>query len=211
VTQTDEQRHLALLRTVIYEHQRKGVNKSRVQELLKPFYKQNIFIKGDQEDASELLVRLLNLLETNDQFKIQLLSQKWCTHGCQHIFPDVRETELVLNVPVGCLESKLLQTYLMDMSADLRDVTCEPCKQPRNVLEKKVFVELPPILIIQLSRITESQNGGYEKREDYVHIPFEMNLPIWTPGRPSSVAYYKLYGVTLHSGAINSGHYTSKY
>jgi ubiquitin carboxyl-terminal hydrolase 36/42 len=210
VIQTDKQKHLELLRKIICEHQRKGVNKSRVQELLKPFFKKAIFSKGAQEDASELLFNLLNLIENKESFEIEMLIQKSCNTFSKHKLSDIPAIESLLTIPVQFLENKSLETYLHDMISVTDGMDCAECGEVKSVFERKIFLRLPPILIINLSRTGQLLDGKTYKRRDFIHVPFEMNLLTSTAGKPPSCVSYRLYAVTLHRGDLNSGHYTSK-
>ena len=65
---------------------------------------------------------------------------------------------------------------------------------------KIYFYELPPVLIISLKRF----NNSIRKNKDVVLLEEYINLDNLCKTKNNN---YELYGINLHTGNLNSGHY----
>ena len=72
------------------------------------------------------------------------------------------------------------------------------------------FLSLPKVLLLHLGRFEYVyQYNGYKKINDYFEFPKEINLePFMDKNADHSIPYfYELYGVLVHSGTVQAGHY----
>ena len=76
----------------------------------------------------------------------------------------------------------------------------EDSKKKIDAKKQIYFYELPQILIISLKRF----RNNIRKNKDVVILNEELNLDKYCKNGDNS---YELYGVNLHTGNINSGHY----
>ncbi|KAJ6230728.1 ubiquitin carboxyl-terminal hydrolase [Anaeramoeba flamelloides] len=102
-------------------------------------------------------------------------------------------------------------------------VICENCTQLQNetidgnnfikteTVKKIVIERLPKILVFNLKRFTQDFSGHYFKNNRFVSFPeeFSMNEFIDFDESQKRDWGYKLIAITMHSGNINSGHYSS--
>jgi ubiquitin carboxyl-terminal hydrolase 16/45 len=79
----------------------------------------------------------------------------------------------------------------------------------QNAKKQLRVVELPSILCIHFKRFTQTMSGG---RKVSKHIPFPLRLQRsdfadQREFQPTENCVYSLFGVVVHSGSLNGGHY----
>jgi hypothetical protein len=79
--------------------------------------------------------------------------------------------------------------------------------EKRDALKGQEFLELPPILHIQLKRFEYDNEWNTSlKIHDRLEFPTTLDLSTFLPS-PSVPAIYDLYGIVLHTGSPYVGHY----
>ena len=82
----------------------------------------------------------------------------------------------------------------------------EKTKQKEVVSKGILFWSLPNILVVNLKRF---DNRNVNKKQDFVDIPFNIDLSEYVIGYKRASYKYQLYGVCNHSGGVMGGHYTA--
>ncbi len=86
---------------------------------------------------------------------------------------------------------------------------CNNCNKNQTAHKKLEISKAPKHLVIQFNRFS-MVNKKVEKNKEMVEFPTdELNLNKYINSNLNSSSIYELYGVTLHSGSTEGGHYTS--
>ena len=85
---------------------------------------------------------------------------------------------------------------------------------PRYILRKafkrmKLQNPLPPVMILHLKRFYGTNTGSMRKIDDFVSFETEFDFApfVFPPSPKKSKLLYRLTGVVIHLGSINSGQY----
>jgi ubiquitin C-terminal hydrolase len=76
----------------------------------------------------------------------------------------------------------------------------------QNVQKKITFWSFPKVLVITLKRFSPC---GQKKRNDFISIPFNLNLSKYVNTLSLQEYKYNLFGICNHYGGVTDGHYTS--
>ncbi|CAF0737118.1 unnamed protein product [Adineta steineri] len=174
-----------------------------------------IFSNYGQKDSHEFMNVLLTELQTADStsfftdlFQIHTQSKTTCDK-CQH-HDSIEETSTFLPLPVPQLKSHndakvLLEDLISDFcQEDSLDgqYYCQNCKTCQTARHKTTIIKLlPRVLIIQLQRFPF--DGTTRKIDTYVQYKLEYQNLLSDNDR------YELYAISMHSGSLASGHYTT--
>ncbi|KAL3104305.1 hypothetical protein niasHT_029090 [Heterodera trifolii] len=156
--------------------------------------------------------RLFSSSPVNDLFNLTNISVVQCsTCNTKSVrFEVVNQLSVELPTNTDCLTLKdCLEAHFS--SASLEDKwDCPKCKSKQPATRSTKIWEVPKVLIVHLKRFSRN-NGHYVKND--VEVTFdvaELDLaPFLHEKSPHHNAALSLYGITHHSGRLNSGHYTS--
>ncbi|CAF0789747.1 unnamed protein product [Adineta steineri] len=174
-----------------------------------------IFSNYGQKDSHEFMNFLLTELQTvgstsffTDLFQIHTQSKTTCDK-CQH-HDSIEETSTFLPLPVPQLKSHDdAEVFLEDLISDFcqedsldGQYYCQKCKTCQSARHKTTIIQpLPRALIIQLQRFPF--DGTTRKINTYVQYKLEYQNLLSDNDR------YELYAVSMHSGSLAGGHYTT--
>jgi ubiquitin C-terminal hydrolase len=174
-----------------------------------------IFSGYDQKDSHEFLNSLLNAIQTVDPssflvelFRIHTQSKTTC-NGCQFIY-NTNETTTFLPLPIPQVKSydhnkvlleDLIEDFCLEdeLNGQYYCQNCDKCQSARH--RTTITQTLPRALIIQLKRFPF--DGTNKKVDTFVQYKFEYHNLLSNNDR------YELYAVSLHSGNLAGGHYTT--
>ncbi|KAL3110651.1 hypothetical protein niasHT_017529 [Heterodera trifolii] len=156
--------------------------------------------------------RLFSSSPVNDLFNLTNISMVQCsTCNTKSVrFEVVNQLSVELPTNTDCLTLKnCLEAHFS--SASLEDKwDCPKCKSKQPATRSTKIWEVPKVLIVHLKRFSLN-DGRYVKND--VEVTFdvaELDLaPFLHEKSPHHNAAFSLYGITHHSGRLNSGHYTS--
>ena len=157
------------------------------------------FQVGRQEDSSELLTYLLDMIdETNvnhikDLYKNKYSYTKMCS-SCQKITKNT-EVNNMMNVSIKEETKTLLDCIKAYIKVEIMDIFCEDCNQ-KNKFLRRIFLKdyvFPKVLFIQLKRYDSV-------RKNYQEIGFSSGMIL-------NGIKYNLKAVIVHLGEMGSGHY----
>lgn len=178
-----------------------------------------IFSDYAQKDSHEFMNSLLNALHSELQgddtseeqssivtnlFRIQTESGVTCLH-CNTYDP-TEEVTYCLPIPLGD-ESKIsLETLLSDFLKEEQldgEYYCSHCQDLRLAKQKtSIRHPLPPVIIVQLKRFP------FDGTDDKLHTLVTYPLVNWKVDDNDS-SLYDLIAVSMHTGNLNGGHYTT--
>jgi len=94
-----------------------------------------------------------------------------------------------------------LDEYIKKSKID-NEWKCDECNHKVYPFKKIIFWNLSPILIFQIKQYT--LNGKLNKHIDF---PIHLNLNDYCINSNNQNTKYKLYGMCIHDGSLNFGHY----
>jgi ubiquitin carboxyl-terminal hydrolase 22/27/51 len=152
------------------------------------------FSPNSFEDAHEFIVKVLELVNS-DRLNLLFVKYSRCLE-CQHFsLSDDEVFGLSLEVLPELTDS--LNKVLADVVVEQQ---CGGCSKSARVLNSFSVLDLPDILLIQLSRFEVSANKVL-KLKQAVSFPL-VNLPFQN-------STFNLLSVVNHHGSVNSGHYSA--
>lgn len=165
--------------------------------------------QGEQEDASELLLHLLDSLEKEDSsnkikkcFDFSLVSK---TEGLRCNHSSFNETKNISALNCNICGVKSLIDFLGGVD-NVEDFKCEQCN---NLGARKYtqFSSLPQVLIIPLGRFFDCESKLNAKFD--FPLDLQINKEWCAENLSQNIPSYKLTGVIVHWGSLKSGHYWS--
>lgn len=202
---------LKILSDFIFEYYNDNndpISPKKIKKLLQEY--NDIFVGYDQQDSTEFILYLLDLIETEiikvnkdshemkDIFGVQLNIRIKCKlKTCLTVYNN-KELTSVLMLNIGPELKTLDDIYNYMKSADRLDndnkYFCEKC-QANRIASKRTSVDLwPSHLFIWLKRF--NQIGRHIiKNNNHIGIPLTWRH------------VYTLQGAVCHSGSLNGGHY----
>lgn len=165
-----------------------------------------LFMGSNQHDAHELLICILDQLNTNLlKQNITLITDLFRGYYKQTIkcmecnYESITKQEfMTLELPInGSNIHECLVSYLSEEKLEENNMyKCEKCKKYVCAIKRLEIGKLPKFLIITLKRFNRNQ-----KINNNVSIPIKnFNL---------LDSEYNLYGTINHFGNLNGGHYTA--
>jgi len=94
-------------------------------------------------------------------------------------------------------------------SETINDFYCEMCKKNAVVIRQQLLWELPPILVFQFKRFTNSMKKIIDDITIYDEIDMKIHLHDEKIINGSNNTIYELYAIINHMGSYELGHYTS--
>ena len=179
-------------------------------EFLQLIKNKNITFGYNQEDAGELLIILLDVLD--DKYIYNLFYNKYkCDIYCKkckkskEIADDIAiQFELdVDNIPKFTLQSKIdkdlhsMNKYIKNNYSDLEDLECEYCKEKKMIKLNRLLL-VPTIILVLFKKFSEKQSYNY---------PLEIYFINKTENKKHN---FKLVSSIHHNGNMSSGHYYTK-
>jgi len=108
------------------------------------------------------------------------------------------------------LENLLEQTGTEGRDEEDKTVTIKRDAHRRILLDASA---LPPVLVLHLKRFSHSKRGRMTKKSTYVRFQERFSVKEFTIRRQEDEDYndyvYELFGVVVHMGRLNSGHYVA--
>ena len=164
------------------------------------------FQTGNQEDASEFLIHVLNSLPQNLQniFAFNLQQSTTCEYCNNPSITNLEaQTNFTIYLPTGRpgahihLQILIREAFFTDFGASMICDVCHQNVQVIRTLSIRNDLPLPNVLTITLNRSTAHQS----KNLFFVHIDDIISFE----GHA-----YQLFGMVVHHGrTMNGGHYTS--
>ena len=98
-----------------------------------------------------------------------------------------------------------------DILDDDNKYFCEKFNQKIKAAKRCYFKELPPVFVVTLKRFEFEYNQMIKSKvNDYFEFPLEISLERWTQNNKNqNCEPYQLFGVLVHQGTAESGHYFS--
>ena len=159
--------------------------------------KNSIFEFGSQNDSSESMIFILDLIEHKifkSIFENKIKSIRQCMN-CKKKFKSIETFNLLtLDMKPTINESinDILQTEKMD-----GQVECEKCKTKQDFERTYKIDELSDNLILHLKRF-KHHNNRYIRKNDKIKIEDIINI---------NNHNYELRGFIVHTGSMEGGHY----
>ncbi len=187
-----------------------------------------------QKDASEFLITLFDRLQeplrkahldslVKDLFEIRTAARITC--GTCKVSNEIPATSLLLSVEVKNKRSLLdgLQAFLQPETLRGDNAYyCKNCTAKVSAERQEIVKSLPNVLLVQLKRFEQGYEASNKKLNSYYEFPLELDLKEslmsaqnkkpreGTWGEIYRAYYrYRLRGVVVHMGIMNSGHYYS--
>ena len=194
-----------------YHNDQSGsINPIEIKQIIQE--RQIIFNGHEQQDASEFIICLLNLIdeeikkinsnsnEIDDLFGINMNVRIKCKYNnCLQIFNN-KEKNNFLILDINDQTNTLDEIYRNFKSSDLltedNQYFCEKCNMKRNASKRYQIIDWPDNLIIILKRF--KQNGQFITKQNQ-HINIDL---FWRHGM-------SLVSAVIHYGNLNGGHYVN--
>lgn len=177
---------------------------------------QNIKLKNnkfgyDQEDAGELLIILLDMI--NDSYINNLFLHKYkcdiyCKQ-CKKIINIKNDTSIFFEVDINEINNNFLKCnidknctnlnkYIRNNYSELDQYKCIQCKNMTSSIKINRLALIPTIIIINLNKYKEKYNFQYPMELFFINKTLH------------NCYKYKLISTINHSGTQNFGHYITK-
>ncbi|VDH94999.1 ubiquitin carboxyl-terminal hydrolase 2/21, partial [Mytilus galloprovincialis] len=216
---------------VLKEINHKSENREVVRELLEEIANDSCFSSRRQDDCFEFLMHILERLKAENQQSTSMFEMTLQTviehdaGSVSHV--DVCDTQLSFHLLVpfyqetkkdnpnveSCL-NKMLNTVENFSGKELPCRFCSGTEAPKYQVSKHFEVSTAPdILILQIGRVEHMKRRTYsdlKKRNELVEYEHILHIDEvhWDEGiRTLKRNDYQLYGVVLHAGNIECGHY----
>jgi len=166
-------------------------------------------IPGDPGDAHELLIALINEVNTPlaQIFQGQMSSTVHCSHCKKLTITSDKMQDISLHICTDAsfpLPERLLKLFQPETLEGENAFWCGDCQESHRATKTLACTNIPTILIIHLKRLLP---GGKINN----HTPFETILdmePFMTPGLMSAQKM-ELIGIISHQGTGKNGHYVA--
>ena len=186
----------------------------------------------NQEDVSAFMVRFFDELK-KDLAKSKLVP---CQQIVENLFEILSVTYTKCAVcnsvnqsqtPIYMLDLDVLygKSIVESLRAFIKPVSlqggnayeCERCSKKVPASREQELKVLPNVLVLRLKRFGVSEAEMFAKLNNYCEFPMELDMEEFAASSGSSPAInlpkayymYRLKGVIVHMGALNSGHYYS--
>ena len=180
---------------------------------------------GEEKNAKVLKASLDEMIETNDNgssdfmnlFRTQIYSEiKWTE--CEYMETCFEDRIMMeLDLPNGKEKTDLIKWFQKTFEKVLygleNDNYCERWEKKTSFTREEWITRLPKIMIIHLKRFKTNEYGVQERNNKSVEFPIN-NLDF-----PRMIHFYfkefyqeysyDLYGISIHSGTLQGGHYTA--
>jgi ubiquitin carboxyl-terminal hydrolase 36/42 len=173
---------------------------------------------GQQEDAHEFLLSLLNLFDHECERAFGPSHEKFDTavhaifggrlsevRECQKCGTTLKTESRFLDVTLPLERGTIEECFeKMLLGQDQSECFCQKCKKQSSFSNRSVFLETPQVLIVMMMRFTR-QGVKIEKAVD-----FGFDLDLSTVVDQGVHAAFDLFGMVIHNGhQLNHGHFLS--
>jgi len=191
-----------------YDGQSGSITPTEIKKIVEE--KQNIFYGCGQQDSTEFIICLLNIIEEEIKkinvnskeieniFGINMNVRIKCKYiNCLQVYNKKEQNNfLILDIEQNC--STLDDLYRNHKSSEIlnddNQYFCEKCNMKRNASKRNQVIEWPNYLFIWLKRF--KQVGNHVSKQSH---QIDINI-LWRHGMV-------LIGAIIHYGNINGGHY----
>lgn len=176
----------SISKTIIFGSDNKFKDDDRITDIIKD-------IKG----GSKLIIEVKNL--NNEFINKEMLKN---INKCIRISPKEANKTISLFDLLNCF-------YLNEKLDKTNEWFCNNCNKNQNAHKKIEVFKAPKHLVIQFKRFSII-NKKIEKNKEMIEFPIdELNLNKYINQYSFNSTTYELYGLVLHSGSTEGGHYTS--
>ncbi len=134
-------------------------------------------------------------------------SDNYDSNFAEELLPEPSIDLLKEGSVLSCL-GMFTKTEALKVSDD-NGFACPSCKSLQNARRRTIISKLPKVLILHLKRfkmVRNKKSGAIRlsKSDAEIKILEEIEIP---DGSMDSIKRYRLYGVIVHEGSLNAGHY----
>lgn len=146
-----------------------------------------------QQDAHELLQKMLEIVDINDYFTGIMKNSLYCDNCYKITEKEEKYTEIIL--PISHNFEFSFNQFFQSQSVNIH---CEHCKKIQPHQKKFTLLKLPKYLLIVFNRFKLNKNGNITKNKQSMGYPpvFQMQQ-----------TKFELLCVINHTGTMDNGHY----
>ncbi|KAL7716069.1 USP domain-containing protein [Entamoeba marina] len=208
ITSTQTQNHTHHVLKTLYERLQTTTTFAVCRDILPNILGESSPIELNIQDDSFLFVtNLLDSLSNDNSPEVQKMKQEFSLETtvclkCQECENQRIRTEVNSSLSVDSTNKSSLNDAINELQQPetLFDIECPECKKKTQHIRSSTFTTIPQVLIVGINRNKQVGNGhNFKYNKEFTfpeHLEFENKS-------------MSLCGVVLHSGTVDTGHYTS--